>query len=165
MREIDAFADMIRELETADQEFLPSSFWHDLNQKNTHMIKAEGLANFKRTVSQNYFNWVVTDYKHPLFRHAFRQWCLHPNSLPIRSRIRDMNYLRFTTQDDRVVLTKLQQHLYRLYVCFVWTIMVQEDHHNLRHRVFEPEIGNPFRIECGERLLSQDLPVRSSSAM
>jgi putative sugar O-methyltransferase len=157
MGEIDAFAAMIRELESADQVFLPSNYWRYLNEKNIHMIEAEGLANFKRTVSQNYFNWLVSDHKNPLFRHALRQWSLHPNSLPIRSRIRDMNYLRFTTQDGRVELTKLQQHLYRLYVCFVWTIMTREDRHKLRHRVVEPEIGNPFRIECGGRLLSQDL--------
>ena len=157
MGEIDTFAAMIRELEFADPIFLPSGFWRDLNEKNVRMLEAEGLANFKRTVSQNYFNWVITDHKHPLFRHALRQWSLHPNLLPLRSRIWDMNYLRFTTNNNRVVLTKLQQHLYRLYVCFVWTIMIQQDRHGLRHRVKEPEVGNPFRIEYRGQLLSQDL--------
>jgi len=157
MGESDTFANMISELDSADPIFLPSEFWRDLNQKNLRMLEAEGLANFKRTVSQNYFNWLITDHKHPLFRHALRQWCLHPNLLPLRTRIREMNYLRLTTTDDRVRLTKLQQHLYRLYVCFVWTIMLQQDNHGLRHRVDEPKVGNPFGIECGDRLLSQDL--------
>jgi putative sugar O-methyltransferase len=148
---------MIRELESTDPIFLPSGFWRDLNEKNVRMLEAEGLANFKRTISQNYFNWVITDYKHPLFRHALGRWSLRPNFLPLRSRIRDMNYLRVTTSEGRVALTELQQQLYRIYVCFVWTIMIKEDRHGLRQYVDEPEIGNPFRIECGGRLLSQDL--------
>jgi len=157
MEEIDTFEAMIDELESSDSVFLPSGFWRDLNEKNVCMLEAEGLANFKRTVSQNYFNWVITDYKHPLFRHAFHQWRLHPNLLPLRSRLREMDFLRFTTNDGRVELTRFQQHLYRLYVCFVWTIMMQQDRHGLRHRVNEPEIGNPFRIEYAGRLLSQDI--------
>jgi putative sugar O-methyltransferase len=157
MKESDVFAAMIAELEAADPVFLPSGFWRDLNEKNSRMLEAEGLANFKRTVSQNYFNWVITDHKHSLFRHALRQWCLHPNFLPFFSRIQEMKYLRFTTSDDRVALTRLQQHIYRLYVCFVWTIMIRYDHHRLRKRLAEPTIGNPFCIEYGNLLLSQDL--------
>jgi putative sugar O-methyltransferase len=157
MQDMDVFDAMIRELEAAEPIFLPSDFWQDLNEKNNRMLKAEGLANFKRTVSQNYFNWVITDYKHMLFRHALHQWRLRPNLLPIFSRIREMNFLHFTTNDDRVVLTKLQQHVYRLYVCFVWTIMTSHDRQGLRHRVAEPEVGNPFRVQYGDLLLSQDL--------
>src|SRR5262245_11584567 len=59
------------------------AFWHDLNDKNRRMLEEEGLADFKRTVSQNYFNWLITDRKSDLFRHAFRQWCRRPNLLPL----------------------------------------------------------------------------------
>lgn len=157
MGEIDAFDAMVDELENEDPIFLPSAFWDDLNTKNTRMLEAEGLANFKRTVSQNYFNWLITSPKHPLFRHAFREWCRRPNLLPALSRLRETERLRFTTSDTRVALTRLQQHFYRLYVCFVWTIMIGLDRRRLRLRVAEPEVGNPFRIRYGRRILSQDL--------
>jgi hypothetical protein len=50
-----AAIDMAAELEADDPVFLPSAFWCDLNDKNRRMLEEEGLANFKRTVSQNYF--------------------------------------------------------------------------------------------------------------
>jgi putative sugar O-methyltransferase len=65
--------------------------------------------------------------------------------------------VRFTTDDNPAAITWKQRQLYRLYVCFVWTIMLKYDRHNLRRRVQEPECGNPFRIKFGWRLLSQDL--------
>jgi putative sugar O-methyltransferase len=157
MEEIDAFNAMVSELEADDPVFLPSAFWRDLNSKNTRMLEAEGLANFKRTVSQNYFNWLIDDPKHPLIRHAFRQWCQRPNLLPFLSWLKETQRLRFTTSDNRVELTRRQQHMYRLYVCFVWTIMTGFDHHRLRFKVNEPEVGNPFRVRYCGRLLSQDL--------
>lgn len=154
--EIDAF-DMAAELEADDPIFLPSAFWSDLNDKNRRMLEEEGLANFKRTVSQNYFNWLIADRKSPLFRHVFRQWCRRPNLLPLLTRLRETRRLRINTVDDRVELSATQRHIYRLYVCFVWMIMRRLDHHRLRLKVAEPEIGNPFPLRCGGKLLSQDL--------
>jgi hypothetical protein len=84
-----AATDMAAELEADDPVFLPSAFWRDLNDKNRRMLEEEGLANFKRTVSQNYFNWLVADRKSHLFRHALRQWCRRPNLLPLLSRLEE----------------------------------------------------------------------------
>jgi putative sugar O-methyltransferase len=155
--EIDAFNAMVDELKADDPIFLPSAFWQDLNSKNARMLEIEGLANFKRTVSQNYFNWFIDSPAHSLFRHAFYSWCRNPNLLPFVSRLQDTEYLRLTTSDDRIGLSRLQRLMYRLYVSFVWTIMIAHDRHHLRNTIAEPEIGNPFRVMVGDRLLSQDL--------
>lgn len=157
MAAIDAFNAMIEELKIDDPIFLPSAFWQDLNAKNAHMLEIEGFANFKRTVSQNYFNWLINNPLHPLFRHAFKFWCRHPNLMPFISRLKETEHLRLTTSDNRLALTKRQQHVYRLYVSLVWTIMISHDTHYLRDKVTEPEVGNPFRVTVGDRLLSQDL--------
>jgi putative sugar O-methyltransferase len=157
MAAIDAFNAMVEELKADDPIFLPSAFWQDLGAKNVHMLDIEGLANFKRTVSQNYFSWFIDNPLHPLFRHAFNGWCRHPNLLPFVSRLRDTNHLRLTTSNDRIGLTRLQQNMYRLYVSFVWTIMIAHDPHRLQDKVAEPKVGNPFRVTVGDRLLSQDL--------
>jgi hypothetical protein len=50
--------EMMTELES-DPRFLPSEFWRDINAKNLKMLATEGLENFKRTVSQNYYNWLL----------------------------------------------------------------------------------------------------------
>jgi putative sugar O-methyltransferase len=157
MNDLDAFEAMVCELESDDPIFLPSAFWQDLNSKNTRMLELEGLANFKRTVSQNYFNWLIADPNHILTRHAFQQWRRHPNFLPLFSSLKETNQLRFTTGDDRVEMRCFQRHMYRLYVCFVWTIMTGLDRRNLRKRIKEPLVGNPFRVKYWGRLLSQDL--------
>ena len=157
MAAIDAFKAMVDELKADDPIFLPSAFWQDLGSKNARMLEIEGLANFKRTVSQNYFNWFINSPLHPLFRHALKCWCRHPNLLPFFSRLKDTEHLRLTTSDDRIALTRLQRHVYRLYVSFVWTIMIADDRHRLRDKVAEPEAGNPFRVTVGDRLLSQDI--------
>lgn len=156
-REIAALNSMLAELEHEDPLFLPSRFWSDLNRKNVGMLEAEGLANFKRTVSQNYFNWLISDRRHPLFRHVLEAWRKTPNCLPFLSRLSDVKYLRLTTSTEPVVLSMLQRHLYRLYVCFVWTIMQQHDRHGLRFKTSEPLVGNPFPVKYGRTLLSQDL--------
>jgi putative sugar O-methyltransferase len=122
-----AAIDMAAELEADDPVFLPSAFWRDLNDKNRRMLDEEGLANFKRTVSQNYFNWLVADRKSDLFRHAFRQWCRRPNLLPLVTRLEETRRLRLNTVDGRVELTATQR------------------------------VGNPFPLRCGRKLLSQDL--------
>lgn len=156
-REIAALNSMLAELEREDPTFLPSRYWSDVNQRNVRMLEAEGLANFKRTVSQNYFNWMISDYRHPLFKHALQGWRRTPNLLPLLSRLGDVKYLRLTTADGPVALSLLQRHMYRLYVCFVWTIMQQQDRHGLRFKTSEPLIGNPFPVKYCSRLLSQDL--------
>ena len=153
----DMIATMSAELAADDPIFLPSAFWNGLNAKNQRMLEAEGLANFKRTVSQNYFNWFIADYQHPLFRHAYRQWQRHPNLLPFLTRMPEAQRLRLTTNDDRVDVGFWKRQQYRAYVCFIWTIMMQQDRRNFRAKVVEPEVGNPFRVTAGRRLLTQDL--------
>ena len=35
-------------------------FWDGLIAANLEMLRSEGIANFKRTVCSNYYNWLVT---------------------------------------------------------------------------------------------------------
>ena len=147
---------MLDELET-DPVFLPSAFWRELSQKNMKMLELEGLSNFKRTLSQNYYNWMITSPHHRLFRHAFLTWLRRPNLLPLKTKIEEIEQLRLTTTDQRVSLSPLRREIYRVYVTFVWTLMTEVDTRNLRKRVSEPEVGNPIRVWDGDKLLSQDL--------
>jgi putative sugar O-methyltransferase len=155
--EIDAFEAMSAELSADDPMFLPSVFWRDLNRKNLRMLEAEGLSNFKRTVAQNYFNWFIADSRHPFFRYVFEQWRRRPNLLPLLTRLKDIELLRLMTADERIEVSAYQKHMHRLYVCFVWTVMMQHDRRNLRQKAREPKAGNPFRVMYGRRLLTQDL--------
>lgn len=152
-----SFDAMMKELGSDNPLFLPSDFWADLNEKNRRMLDAEGLSNFKRTVAQNYFNWIIPDADHVLVQHARNEWGRRPNLLPLLTRLKETDRLRFTTSDQRAELTAEQRDIYRQYVCHVWTIMRRLDRHGLRHKVGEPRVGNPLRVMFGLKLLSQDL--------
>jgi hypothetical protein len=62
---------MASELEGAGSVFAPSRFWQYLNNLNLDQLSRGGLGNFKRTVNQNYFNWVPTNRDDNQFRRLF----------------------------------------------------------------------------------------------
>jgi putative sugar O-methyltransferase len=146
---------MIAELRGDDPIFLPSGFWADLNSKNQRMLDIEGLANFKRTVAQNYFNWLIQDEAHPYFRHVRENgpsWVLEQFTT-----LRETDHLQLTTGDGPKILNLAERDAYRRYVCHVWSIMQKLDRHRLRKLVTEPNVGNPFPVKLGPKLISQDL--------
>lgn len=146
---------MQAETALAEQAFAPSGFWADLNEKNQRMLSAEGLANFKRTVAQNYFNWLIQDDSHPYFQHVKKSG--PAPLLTAISTLREMDGLMLTTNDEPLTLSKRERDAYRRYVCHVWAIMRKHDKRGLRRQVTEPAVGNPFPIKFGRRILSQDL--------
>jgi hypothetical protein len=156
---LDAVHAMMHEISQSDSVFFPSGYWDDLNKQNLDMLEAGGLENFKRTLSQNYFNWLVTSPRHPLFRHALKEWCFHPDAMPFTTNLAEADGLKVTTGTGPLALTlsALRLDFYRLYVCFVWGIMCRHDHHRLHDLLREPQVGNPFRVMHGQHLLSQDL--------
>jgi putative sugar O-methyltransferase len=147
---------MLKELAGSPQ-FLPSAFWSELNQKNIEMLEAQGLEDFKRTISQNYYNWLVTSPAHVMFRHALLRWLRRPNILPFRTRLADISQLRVTTSENPVALSWFQQQVYRVYVSLVWDIMLKADRHQLHRHLSEPTLGNPIRVRNGAELITQDL--------
>jgi putative sugar O-methyltransferase len=147
---------MMTELEN-DVRFLPSAFWRDLSKKNLDMIESEGLENFKRTVSQNYYNWLITDLRHPQFRRALLFWLKHPSIQPFFAKIDEQVQLRLTTSNDVVVLTAAQRFKYKIFVALVWLQMHQYDKHGFAASLHEPEIGNPIKIRQAKKLITQDL--------
>ena len=147
---------MLQELQRSPA-YVPSAYWADLNVKNARMLEAEGLENFKRTLSQNYYTWLITQPRHAMFRHAFLQWLRNPNLLPFNTRLDELTHLRLTTTHDAVSLSSFERHVYRLYVCFVWSTMLAHDRLKLHERLSEPLVGNPISVRSGNKVLTQDL--------
>jgi putative sugar O-methyltransferase len=146
---------MLTELQR-DERFLPSEFWVDLNRKNVAMLEEDGIVNFKRTVSQNYYNWMV-EFKSPMFRRAFKDWIKHLTFWPLLTIIEHNIRLRFYTRPDTVKLTFAKSQIYKFFVSFVWEIMIRNDKAGFRKLVKESLVGNPIKIWRGRSLISQDL--------
>jgi len=147
---------MMSELES-NTDFLPSGFWRDINRKNINMLKTDGIENFKRTVSQNYYNWLITNVRNPIFRNVLFRWLCRPSARPFRLKIEKDVKLRITTGEQPVILNRWGRFVYKVFVGLVWEAMLAEDHERLNTKVTEPEIGNPIHIWQGDKLITQDL--------
>lgn len=62
---IRAIERMQRDVALGPEIYRPGEFWTDLLARNIEMIRDSGIANLKRTVANNYYNWLVTKQKDP----------------------------------------------------------------------------------------------------
>jgi len=94
---------------------------------------------------------------HPQFRHSFLQWLKRPPLRPLITRIEPEIALRLTTGESAMQLSARKRFIYRLFVGFVWEIMLANDGLGLHAKEEEPEIGNPMRVWQNGKLIAQDL--------
>ena len=148
--------EMLRELE-ADLVFGSSKFWSEVNAANAAMIHESGLEQFKRTVSNNYFNWVIRSTKDPLFKAAMRDWLRHPTVAPLFSSIEQNVTVRILTSGAPIAFSAPERQIYKFYVSFIWEKAKRLDQLGLADRLSEPAIGNPIEIRVAGKAISQDL--------
>ncbi|KAB7646297.1 putative sugar O-methyltransferase [Polymorphobacter fuscus] len=138
---------MFAALAAGPEVYQPSKFWEQLNEQNVAQLEARGLGNFKRTLAQNYFTWVV-GVRSPLFQHlaaamTASDWRRVMWGLPMFSRESDLGLRRFY---ENQIFTRM-----------VWIVAERVDRLNVMKSLQEPAFGNPFRIFFEGRLISQDL--------
>ena len=128
--------------------YQPSKFWEEYNAKNVAHLEGDGFANFKRTVSRNYFTWVVYQ-SDPQFRFLYEQtpWIKRLAMLPASILAYDP-----TLDIDRKTQTAVQM-LTRM----LWSYTQRHDPEKFLDRLAEPAEGNPFQIRQGGKLISQDV--------
>lgn len=147
---------MVREIANASPLYHPSVMWEQLNALNTEQVELLGLSHFKRSVNQNYFNWLPTDLGDNQMRRVLWQWMKRPTFAPLRSRMEVPQIFEgFARQ--RTLETWKARTFYRLFVALLWDQAMREDVLGLLDRVEEPEVGDPLRIHHRGRLVSQDL--------
>ena len=71
---IDKIGAMRRDVAASPEIYRPGAFWEDLLETNIEMLRSHGIANLKRTVSNNYYNWLVTSPRDPQMRRALASW-------------------------------------------------------------------------------------------
>jgi putative sugar O-methyltransferase len=149
---------MRRGVADAPEIYRPGEFWDGLIAANLEMLRAEGIANFKRTVSNNYYNWLVTSPLDPQVRNALVTWLRRPSLTPLRVRLEEpMTGLRTVNRSQAYALSSFAARRYTFFVGVLWDIAVRGDTHGLTSRLAEPEIGHPVPLRSRGRLISQDL--------
>jgi putative sugar O-methyltransferase len=130
--------------------------WEQLNALNTEQVERLGLPHFKRTVNQNYFNWLPTSLGDNQLRRVLRNWLQRPTLAPFRSRM-DVPRVFEGFGRQPTLETWKSRTFYRLFVALLWDQAKREDPLGLLDRIEEPEVGDPLRIHYRDRLVTQDL--------
>jgi len=147
---------MLSEVQEGPAIYRPSNFWNDLGAINRHMIHELGLENFKRTVAQNYFNWLVISPRDVQFRSVLTAFLRRPNLQPLLNRMVSPELLRTTIKlEDHIGAREL--YVYKLFVGMLWEVAATQDWSGLFGDIEEPAIGRPIEIRRKGRLISQDL--------
>ena len=165
---------MQQELLTAPAVYHSSEFWQSIAEIHGRILSWSGEENFKRTINQNYFNFIPVNSGGNRMARARR---LMPN----------------LSQDtlDRYVLTDpdrdpsswmscypgyyifkepdrtLNRELYREYLARIFEYAASRDRTGLLLKIEEPTLGNPISVRRSGRLISQDIinSVRERNAI
>lgn len=165
---------MQAELEAADPVYRPSRFWEQFGAANTAWLGWAGLENFKRTVNQNYFNFVIRGFRDPRIRRSLALWRRAGVTAPLRTRLtnpdddpglwfsRDPRYRIFPGRSR--ASRWLKRQLYRLMVGAQFAYAERRDREGWLRDMEEPALGNPIALTRDGRRISQDLANSALSA-
>jgi putative sugar O-methyltransferase len=136
-------------------------------------LRRDSLHGFKRSINQNYFNFVPHRFRDPQILALGRWWLSHVSSTPFRLKLTDPDLDRESGElmaSDRRVFSasrrspvleragrRLQLVLYRALVGMLWDYVCAHDRLGLVDRLSEPRIGSPVEIHLEQKLISQDL--------
>jgi hypothetical protein len=70
--------EMSAEVQDGPAVYRPSRFWERMAGVNERQLSEHGLDSFKRTVNQNYFNWLISNPRDPQYRALIKDWLTHP---------------------------------------------------------------------------------------
>ena len=157
--EVAALIDEMRGgLADAPEIYQPGEFWTGLVEANLEMLRSEGIGNFKRTVSNNYYNWHFTWRRDPQIQAAVVGWLKHPTAAALMNRLVDPpTRIRTTVLADPFALSNSAAWRYKFFVGAIWDAARRDDPRNLTAKLDEPMVGNPLAVRHRGRLISQDL--------
>ena len=158
-REVAALVEAMRAgVLAAPAIYRPGEFWAALVDANLEMLRSEGIANFKRTVSNNYYNWHFTWLGDPQIAAAVRGWLAHPTLAPLVNRLEaPATGVRTTTSATPFALSRRAAWRYKYLVGTIWELARRDDSGDLTRRLSEPSLGNPISVRHRGRSISQDL--------
>src|SRR5262245_3804551 len=142
----------------------PSAFWTDMGGVNERLLDWGGEGSFKRTLNQNYFNFVPVGPDDPrmlrMRRLVKRLGCITLDRYAIEDPDCDPaswiswypNYYIFKEPNRDA-----KRELYREYLGLMYEYALERDRSGLLASLEEPELGNPIRVRRNGRLISQDI--------
>lgn len=176
-----AIAAIQEELLSAQPVYRPSKLWEYFNEINLEQLRRSGMHGFKRTINQNYFNFLPYSLFDPQLSRLLRWWLSNLSLTPFKSKAFDPDVIPDSGEllpVDRRVFTlshryrslswvaratgvdigrKVQLELYRMLLAMLSDYADAHDRLNLAQSLPEPRTGSPIDVYIGSRLVSQDL--------
>jgi putative sugar O-methyltransferase len=148
---------MLEEMRSAPEIVRPSAYWTYLNELNVDQLAATGFAEFKRTVNQNYFNFLPTGLGSEQFRAVLKAWLAHPSTAVFGARVLDPGHLEDYARRRNPLRFRHRRAGYAAFVAMLWEHARRRDTRGLLDRLEEPELGHPLVVRHRGRRISQDL--------
>lgn len=155
---------MKQELLASPAVYHPSAFWKTIGDVNERVLGWSGEANFKRTLNQNYFNFIPTSHDDARMTRVRRltrgfgqvtsaQYVIHDPDRDPASWISCYPGYFIFREPDRAA----KRELYRELIALIFEYALRRDRSGLLATLEEPTLGNPIRVHRNGRLISQDI--------
>ena len=148
---------MAAEVEDGPAVYRPSRFWEDLIARNVAQLDDAGFEYFKRTINQNYFNWLIVRPWDPQFRTLIGEWLKHPTMSIAGARLPAGSSAEVGEQRHQALDARWTRTVYALFVALLWEVARRRDRLGLLDGLEEPALGSPILVRHRGRLVSQDL--------
>ena len=148
---------MSAEVDSGPEIYRPSLFWTDLARRNADQLSSAGFGRFKRTINQNYFNWLITRPQDPQFRALLKGWLRHPTPAVLSARLIDGEGVEVGENRLQILRSRHSRAAYAAFVALLWERARQRDQLGLLDQLSEPQLGSPILIRHRGREISQDL--------
>jgi len=148
---------MFSHVSRLDDDLRPSGFWSHFGRHNEELLTAHGIENFKRTVNQNYFNWVPLSTADNQYQQVAAYWDAHPDPAALQVELEDWDLLQVGFLAENPFADPANRASYARFVGMLWHHVRHSEPNGLLDRLTEPELGNPIRTKLHGRLISQDL--------
>ena len=148
---------MWAEMERAPAIVQPSDFWRSLNERNTRQLDDLGFARFKRTVNQNYFNWVPHTLRDDQLRAMVKHALHRPRPQVLTAKLGDVSTLEVGDERANPFDSGRARRVHALFLALLWEYVRRDDHRGILDRLEEPLLGDPVTATYRGRRISQDL--------
>lgn len=149
--------EMLSHIEGCDGVFRPSEFWNYFDDHNISQLISGGIENFKRTINQNYYNWLPTDPSDNQFKSLLRLSAEHASADAFLAEFAKDDAFVESVFEQAPLGSRAAKEIYRLFVGMLWEHARKSSPNGLTEVLEEPTLGNPIPITLHGKRISQDL--------
>jgi len=124
---------------------------------NVAQLADPGFDSFKRTINQNYFNWLIANPRDTQYRAMLKDWLRHPRPSVAGARLLDAGGVEVGRGRLNPFARLRTRTGYAVFVAMLWEYVRRRDRLGLLDQLMEPTLGSPILVHHRGRSISQDV--------